>query len=149
MKNISILLLVTFTTALLSCSKTNLEEIARERVEIVAEKAQPSLLFSHTVRNVKTVFSGDSVCTIQYELYINEHKSSRMMEYTVFYTLANPTLYGVTYPVENGKNDIMTASKLFIGKDMSQEDIERSLRLSAGIFFQGREGKTVDLDIGK
>ena len=71
------------------------------------------------------------------------------MEYTIFYTIAHQELLGVTYPIGNGKNDIMTASKIIIRNDLSQKNVDRCLRLTAGVFFIGREGKTVDLDIGK
>lgn len=150
MKRINILLTIAIATLFVACSKPSLEDKAKVRIKPLVEKLKSDPVFVSTeVENQQTIFSGDSMCIIQYDLKIRNsygENGTVPMEYILFYSLESGTPYGLTYSIGRDEKPLTIIVKDLYGEKVPTDkyEYEKTLRLHAMILALGRKGKIDD-----
>lgn len=152
MKRINILLTAIICFLSTSCSKMTFEEKAVSRVNVILDKMESyESIESVKLLNQETIYSGDSICVINLDIYITETSGRaglRKMEYVLFWS-SRYNLFSVAYPIDkNGKNlleDVFETENGNVPSD--KNEYERHLRAQIALYNYFRPDIIRDINV--
>lgn len=142
MKRIDILFVVIITALLSACSGHSLDSQARERAKTHIKNVLSDRVKKYDIQDIEIVYSGDSLCVIQYKLdgeNFSGEKANISMEYYIMWTPRNrkesPKLVETFYPLSEKKSILDRVPEMFkdapLPKDKSEK--EHTIRVAASV----------------